>query len=137
MLSLSEQSITEDPGKSLYVKNIEALTFNRSEKNIIFVDTSLSNFANRLTNGVWLPPVQMHSFEDDVALVSLLRYLLQLDDCDDIRTKIKQDFGLTVKFDDLILKKPIMQKYNRMNTMRDLTSPYFIVKNQMSKSLFI
>ena len=52
--------MAEDPGKSLYVKNIEVLTVNRSEKDIIFVDTSLANFANRLTNGVWLPPYQVH-----------------------------------------------------------------------------
>ena len=60
ILSLSDQSMAEGPGKSLYVKNIEVLTVNRSEKDIIFVDTSLANFANRLANGVWLPPYQVH-----------------------------------------------------------------------------
>jgi len=72
-----------------------------------------------------------------VALVSLLRYIMQLKDSEDIRSKIKQDFGLTVKFDDLMQNQPIMKKYNQVKALRarDLDMPTFEI-DQKRKSLF-
>jgi hypothetical protein len=69
-----------------------------------------------------------------VALVSLLRYIMQLKDSVDIRSKIKQDFGLTVKFDDLMQNQPIMKKYNQVKALRTRDLKFEI--GQKRKSLF-
>jgi hypothetical protein len=69
-----------------------------------------------------------------VALVSLLRYIMQLKDSVDIRSKIKQDFGLTVKFDDLMQNQPIMKKYNQVKALRTRDLNFEI--GQKRKSLF-
>ena len=62
---------------------------------------------------------------------------MQLKDSEDIRSKIKQDFGLTVKFDDLMQNQPIMKKYNQVKALRarDLDMPTFEI-DQKRKSLF-
>ena len=58
----------------------------------------MSNFTNRLTNGIFLPCYRMHEDENDVILRTLLKYLGSFLQESDFRTKIKNDFGLLEKF---------------------------------------
>ena len=62
----------------------------------------MSNFTNRLTNGIFLPCYRMHEDENDVMLKTLLKYLgefiFPVQPLSDFRTKIKHDFGLLEKF---------------------------------------
>ena len=59
---------------------------------------------------------------------------MQLKDSVDIRSKIKQDFGLTVKFDDIMQNQPIMKKYNQVKALRTRDLKFEI--GQKRKSLF-
>ena len=62
----------------------------------------MSNFTNRLTNGIFLPCYRMHEDESDKMLMVLLKYLgsfiYSSEPLSDFRTKIKQDFGLLERF---------------------------------------
>jgi hypothetical protein len=50
---------------------------NRSEKDIIIIDNQMSNYTNRLTNGIFLPKYRMDKDYSDTILMDLLQYLLQ------------------------------------------------------------
>lgn len=62
----------------------------------------MQNFTNKLTNGIFLPYFNPSEFGQDIALPSLLRYLLSFiaQDISDIRNKIKYDFDLLTKFNE-------------------------------------
>ena len=87
-----------------YVKNIEILCgqANRLEKNIILVDSQMSNFTNKLTNGLYIPPIRFsQNQEGDMCLKSLLKYLVSfvLDPPEsDVRNRIKIDFDMLNRF---------------------------------------
>ena len=100
-LSLVEQNASED--NSYYVKNIDILTGplgNRNPQDIVVVDCQMSNFTNKLTNGLYLPPYSLHDDKNDRMLKSLGQYLLSLakSSVADVRQKIKVDFDLLTKF---------------------------------------
>ena len=62
----------------------------------------MSNYTNKLTNGIFLPPYRLHNDSDDQILKMLLKYIggfiaIQ-NPVEDVRTKIKHDFGLLEKF---------------------------------------
>lgn len=64
----------------------------------------MSNFSNRLTNGIYLPPLRMCSDDDDICLESLGNYLKTFiidgnEELMDVRNKIKTDFDLLNKFE--------------------------------------
>ena len=61
----------------------------------------MANFTNRLTNGIWLPTYRIIDDSEDDALKSLIKYLLEfvnIDELPDVRVKIKTDFDLVGKF---------------------------------------
>jgi hypothetical protein len=97
-LSLIEQNPSED--NSYYVKNIDILTGsgNRNPSDIVIVDSQMSNFTNKLTNGIYLPPYSLHDDKNDKILQTLGHYLLSLSETADVRAKIKVDFDLLTKF---------------------------------------
>jgi hypothetical protein len=99
-LTLADQAPSEE--HEFFVKNIEILGGNREQSEILIVDSQMSNFTNRLTNGVFLPCYRMHEDEGDRMLEVLLKYLgefiLPSSPLMDFRQKIKEDFGLLEKF---------------------------------------
>jgi hypothetical protein len=58
----------------------------------------MSNFTNKLTNGIYLPPYSLHDDKNDKILQTLGHYLLSFSDITDVRAKIKVDFDLLTKF---------------------------------------
>ena len=58
----------------------------------------MSNFTNKLTNGVYLPPYNLHDDKNDRMLKELGHYLLSFSQVPDVRAKIKVDFDLLTKF---------------------------------------
>lgn len=58
----------------------------------------MSNFTNKLTNGIYLPPYSLHDDKDDQMLKILGHYLVSFKDIPDVRPKIKVDFDLLTKF---------------------------------------
>jgi hypothetical protein len=62
---------------SFYLKNIDLLTKERKLNDIIMVDSIMSNYTNRLTNGIYLPPYSLHI--DDTILKELTNYLLSFE----------------------------------------------------------
>jgi hypothetical protein len=99
-LSLCEQNASED--NSFYVKNIDILTGmgGRNPQDIIIVDCQMSNFTNKLTNGIYLPMYSLHNDKNDIMLKSLSKYLYSFTNPEviDVRAKIKVDFDLLTKF---------------------------------------
>ena len=97
-LSLIEQNASED--NSYYVKNIDILTGlgGRNPQDIIVVDHQMSNFTNKLTNGIYLPPFSLHDDKNDKMLQTLGHYLMSFAEVADVRAKIKVDFDLLTKF---------------------------------------
>ena len=88
----------------MFIKDIEILLGQgkRHVNDILIVDTQMSNYTNKLTNGIFLPPYRLHNDVDDTILKVLLKYLGGFVDIsnpvEDVRSKIKQDFGLLEKF---------------------------------------
>lgn len=70
---MADQTSSEE--HDFFVKNIEILGGNRKQGDILIVDSQMSNFTNRLTNGIFLPCYRMHEDENDVMLKTLLKYL--------------------------------------------------------------
>jgi hypothetical protein len=101
-LSLSDQTPSED--KDFFVKNMELLIGEgqRSEKDIIFLDTEMGSYTNRLTNGIYVPLFRASEYHSDSILKTLLKYLVEFTDplfaISDVRAKIKTDFNLLGKF---------------------------------------
>jgi hypothetical protein len=61
----------------------------------------MSNYTNRLTNGIYVPVYNLHEDNQDIVLPILLNYLTSFKDPDnhsDVRKKIKCDFKLMSKF---------------------------------------
>ena len=62
----------------------------------------MSNFTNKLTNGLYLPPIRFSSSQEyDVCLKSLLKYLTSFvlePNEKDVRNLIKVDFDLLNRF---------------------------------------
>ena len=79
------------------MKHIQVLTAGgRTEENIIFIDNTMSNFTNKLTNGIFVPAFLLS--EQDFILKSLQQYLINLYELKDARQQIKTDFNLLNKF---------------------------------------
>lgn len=103
-LSIDEQIQAED--NTFYVKNIDILcgkNSGRDASNIIVIDSQMTNFSNKLTNGIYLPPFRLNSVNDDICFNSLGNYLKTfiMDDNKeliDVRLKIKTDFDLLTIF---------------------------------------
>jgi hypothetical protein len=60
----------------------------------------MSNFTNKLTNGIYLPMYSLHDDKNDIMLKSLSQYLHSFTKpgISDVRAKIKVDFDLLTKF---------------------------------------
>ena len=62
----------------------------------------MSNYTNRLTNGIFVPLYRLHEDPTDGALEILLKYLgdfvLADPAVEDFRTKVKEDFKLLETF---------------------------------------
>lgn len=60
----------------------------------------MSNFTNKLTNGIYLPAYNLHEDKNDKMLKSLGHYLMSFvkPGVADVRNKIKVDFDLLTKF---------------------------------------
>ena len=62
----------------------------------------MSNYTNRLTNGIFVPLYRLHEDPEDAVLEILLKYLgdfiLADPAIEDFRNKIKEDFKLLEKF---------------------------------------
>lgn len=88
----------------MFIKDIDILLGegNRIVNEILIVDTVMANYTNKLTNGIFIPPYRLHNDVEDNTLKMLLKYLGGFIDIenpvDDVRTKIKHDFGLLEKF---------------------------------------
>ena len=100
-MTLDEQTPSEE--REFFVKNMDILIGqgNRNEKEIIFIDTEMHSFTNRLTNGIFVPIFRVNSSnEEHNILKSLLQYLNSFitPPCEDFRIKIKMDFNLLEKF---------------------------------------
>ena len=93
-LSIEDQSVSED--YSFYVKSLNLLIQERKIGDMIIVDSVMSNFTDKLTNGIYLPPYSLH--DDDLILKELTSYLLSFENLEDVRPKIKQDFNLLSLF---------------------------------------
>ena len=93
-LSIEDQNVSED--FTFYLKNLDLLTKERKISEILIVDSVMSNFTNRLTNGIYLPPFSLHS--DDYILKDLAKYLATFEGLNDVRPKIKSDFNLLSMF---------------------------------------
>ena len=59
-LTLADQIQSED--KDFFVKNMELLVEagGRSPRDIIYVDTEMSSFTNKLTNGILVPTYRLN-----------------------------------------------------------------------------
>ena len=59
------------------MKDIEILVGQgkRLVNDIIIVDSQMSNYTNKLTNGIFVPPFRLHNDLDDDILKMLLKYL--------------------------------------------------------------
>ena len=60
----------------------------------------MSSFTNRLTNGIFVPCYRLHLDSEDNTLKSLLKYLFEFIQTQEIdfKAKIKDDFKLLEKF---------------------------------------
>ena len=94
-LSIEDQNVSED--FTFYLKNLDILLKEREISSIIIIDSVMSNFTNRLTNGIYLPTFSLHN--DDDILRDLTSYLLSFENLTDVRPKIKTDFDLLNLFD--------------------------------------
>ena len=102
VFTLADQTQSEE--KDLYVKDIGILlgAGKRVVNDVLIVDTQMSNYTNKLTSGIFIPPYRLHNDSDDQVLKMLLKYLGgfidQTNPIEDVRAKIKHDFGLLEKF---------------------------------------
>ena len=93
----------ENPfNKIVKSKNINLLLHNRKERDIIFVDSKVSEYAYRITNGVYVPPYEgpptAKNPETDQFFIYLFDYLKEFENVFDVRNKIEKDFHLKDQF---------------------------------------
>lgn len=73
-LDLSHCQRSEDD--TLFIKNIDILSENRSKDDLILIDTNMHNYTVHLTNGIYLPPYNVDKDQEDNWLLHLGHYLL-------------------------------------------------------------
>lgn len=98
-----EQALNPDkskPKRSIQTKNMNLLLENRKERDIIFVDCRVQEFAYKITNGIYVPPYEgmSASLERDHYFLYLFDYLKEFDGVFDVRRKIEKDFEIKQLF---------------------------------------
>mmetsp|Transcript_20888 Transcript_20888/g.23236 ORF Transcript_20888/g.23236 Transcript_20888/m.23236 type:complete len:90 (+) Transcript_20888:388-657(+) len=75
---------------------------NRKERDIIFVDSKVQEYAYRITNGIYVPPYDgppsSKNPETDQYFIYLFDYLKEFEQVFDVRHKIEKDFDLKQEF---------------------------------------
>ncbi len=83
-------------------KNINLLLQNRKERDIIFVDCKLEEYAYKISNGIYVPPFEgppnASNTQEDDFFMYLFDYLKEFEQVFDIRNKIEKDFNLKELF---------------------------------------
>ena len=59
---------------------------------MVLVDNLIYSFGSQLDNGI--PILPFKESRDDIELVYLMKFLIQLHDCEDIRIPLKQAFNI-------------------------------------------
>lgn len=82
--------------------NINLLLHNRKERDIIFIDSKVQQYAYRITNGIYVPPYEgpptSKNPEPDQFFIYLFDYLKEFEQVFDVRNKIEKDFNLKERF---------------------------------------
>ena len=77
---------------SVYVKDLTILLKGRRLEDIVIIDNKIESYASNLENGI--PITDFLGQEDDDMLEILQRYLIKLQESDDVRKVILKDFFL-------------------------------------------
>lgn len=79
-------------------KNIKLLLHDRKERDIIFIDCKVQDYAYQMTNGIFIPPFEgppdENNPEQDEYFNYLFEYLKDFQHVFDVRNKIEKDFDL-------------------------------------------
>ena len=98
VLNLTHCQKSED--STLLIKNLEVLLGGRKLENILIVDTNMHHFTKQLTNGIFVPSYRIDRDNNDFILKYLKNYILEFVEVNDVKVKIKNDFGLDKLFDE-------------------------------------
>ena len=91
VLNLTHCQKSED--STLLIKNLEVLLGGRKLENILIVDTNMHHFTKQLTNGIFVPSYRIDRDNNDFILKYLKNYILEFVEVNDVKVKIKNDFG--------------------------------------------
>lgn len=88
-----------NPSKNIInSKNMKLLLHDRKERDIIFVDCKVQDYAYQMTNGIFIPPYEgppnENNPEQDEFFNYLFEYLKDFQHVFDVRNKIERDFDL-------------------------------------------
>lgn len=78
--------------KGTYFKDLR-IFMNKSLKEMVLVDRSVYSFACQMDNGICLLP--WVSDPNDVELLYLKKFLIELSFCDDVRKEIRKQIGIS------------------------------------------
>lgn len=88
--------------RSSSLNNINLLLQNRKERDVIFVDCKVEEYAYKITNGIYVPPYEgpptAAEAQGDDFFMYLFDYLKEFEQEFDVRNKIDKDFKLKELF---------------------------------------
>ena len=106
------KSIEKRQLKSIGTKNINLLLHNRKERDILFVDCGVKEYAYKITNGIFVPPFEGPPTDKrpvpDNYFLYLFEYLKEFTEVFDVRQKIERDFDIKNLFHQSF-KNPALQ----------------------------